>query len=215
MCRAVPGEGRKVSCAGERSVPATTSGPGVEQRGRFGERDGLGRLVLRQRGINTVVADIRSVAAVLCDDRAALVRMVAQRTPGVATEAAKTRWFSPLFGEQGHRTIEADVKDIVALFETGAGLTVLYVRSEAANAGTDGFAILRVAADVPRQREQRERAIEVDFLDDGAFRQTGTLGLFTFARLAKLDVRTETTTAQRNLEAGIGICAKLLGADVA
>ena len=47
-----------------------------------------GVLSLRQRGVDAVVADIGSVAAVLGDDRAALVGMLAERPAGIGAEAA-------------------------------------------------------------------------------------------------------------------------------
>src|ERR1700728_1304813 len=80
---------------------SATIGPGIEQCDGFLERDGLGRLVARQRRIDAGVTDIGAVTAVLGGDRSALGRVVAERAARIGAEAAGARaprdllWRSP------------------------------------------------------------------------------------------------------------------------
>ena len=63
-------------------------GARVEQRQRLFQRDRLRRHVGGQRGVDAVVADIGTIAAVLHHHRAALVGMLAERAAGIGAEAA-------------------------------------------------------------------------------------------------------------------------------
>src|SRR6266566_2734682 len=129
------------------------AGLGVDQGHRVLELHRLRRLVGRQRGVDAVVADIGSVAAVLGDDCTALDRMLAQRSPGVRAEPAAPSALELLFRNQGHGAVEADVEDIVSRLETRIGLAVLNVRTVSAETGEDRFARLRMQADLARKSE--------------------------------------------------------------
>ena len=63
-------------------LAAAFGGFGIEEGDRLVECDGLRRLVARQRRVDAVVADIGTVAPLLGDDRAALLRVVAERAAG-------------------------------------------------------------------------------------------------------------------------------------
>src|SRR5208282_680195 len=117
--------------------------------------------------------------------------MRAERAARIGAEAAEARTFGMLFSNQRHRSVEADVKDIVAGFEIGVSLAVLHVRSEPADAGADRLAVLGMATDFARQGKQRKRAVEVDVLRRHALLQTGALRFFAVDRLAELHVGTE------------------------
>ena len=91
-----------------RARAAAALGAGVDQRRRLVERDGLRRLVVRQVGVDAVVADVGAVAAVLGDDHAALLRMLAELLAGVGAEAAALAGIELLLLDQRHRAIEPD-----------------------------------------------------------------------------------------------------------
>ena len=189
--------------------------PGVDQRDGLLERDGLGRLVGRQRRIDAVVADIGTVAALLGHDRAALGRVIAERAARIGAEAALARTLGDLFGDQRHRAIEADGEDLLRGIEIGVGLAVLDVGSETADAGADRLAVLGVAADFARQRQERERALEIDLVGrrclSAGRRASASRRLVS---LAELQIGAEAAAAHRDVEAGCRIHAELFGADV-
>src|SRR5439155_6029203 len=93
--------------------------------------------------------------------------------------------------------------------EIGVGLTVLHIGPEAADAGHDRLAALGMLSDLPREREQAERAVEIDVVGAEPLGQPGTFGLFAVDRLAELHVGTEAARAQRHFEAGDRILAEL------
>ena len=96
---------------------------------------------------------------------------------GIGAEAAAFAGIELLLGDQRHRAVEADGEHVVAGFEIGVGLAVLDVGAEAADAGQDRFAVLGMLADLARQRQQAERAVEIDVVGLTALRQAGALGL--------------------------------------
>ena len=130
-----------------------------------------------QRGVDAVMADIGAVAALLDHHRATLVGMVAERAAGIGAEAAAFAGIELLLGDQRDRAIEPDVEHVVAGLEIGVGLAVLDVGAEAADAGQDRLAVLRMLADLARQRQQAERALEVDVVGGEPLGHAGALGL--------------------------------------
>src|SRR6202011_1128397 len=141
-----------------RRPAAERLGARVEQPHGFVERDRLRRLVARQGRVDTVVADVGAVAAVLRRHRAALYRMLAERPAGVGTEAAPALALELLVRNQRHRAVEPDGEHVVARLEACVAFAVLHIGAEAADAGEDGLAVFRVAPDLARAREQAERA---------------------------------------------------------
>src|SRR6185436_1038683 len=111
-------------------LAAALGGTLVDQRNGLGERDRLGRLVARDRGVDAAGRDVSAVAAILhCD--AAKARMLAERLARVGAEAAAARALGDLFRNQRHCTIEADVEHLIAGFQAGIGLFVTHERAEA------------------------------------------------------------------------------------
>ena len=76
---------------------------------------------------------------------------------------------------------------------------MLDIGPEAAEARGNGLAGLRMQPHLARQRQELERAVEIDALGIGALGQRRTLGLLP-AILAELDIGPETAAAQRHLE---------------
>ena len=107
----------------------------------------LGRLVAGDRGVDAVVADVRTVATVLDDNRAAFVGVFAQNLAGIGAEAAALLRVGLLFRDQGHGAVESDGEDIVAVFQVRVSLAVLHIRTKASNAGEDRLAVFRRQAD--------------------------------------------------------------------
>ena len=65
--------------------------------------------------------------------------------------------------------------------DVGVGLAVLHVRPEAADAGDDVLAVVGMLADGAGQREQLDRAVEVDVVGRDALGQARALGLHRLA----------------------------------
>src|SRR5476651_795054 len=89
-------------------------GAGVDQPHGLVERNGLRRLLVRQVGVDAVVADVRPIAAVLGDDHAALLGMVAKLLARVGAEAAALAGVELLLLDQRDGAIEADRQDVFA-----------------------------------------------------------------------------------------------------
>src|SRR5947207_636049 len=117
-------------------LAAALGGALVDQRNGFGERNGIRRLVARDRGVDAAGRDVRAVPAVL-DSDATEARMLAERLAGIGAEAAAARALGDLFSNQRHRAVEADVEHLIAGFQAGIGLFVTHKRSEAADSGGD------------------------------------------------------------------------------
>src|ERR1700722_20286331 len=156
------GRGAGRAAAARRRLAARR--PRIDERDRLVQRDGLGRLVGRQRGIDAVVADIGAVAAGLGHDRAALVRVLAARAAGIGAETAFARTLGDLVGDQRHRPVLSDREHVVAGLEIGVGLAVLHIGTEAPDAGQDRLAVVGMLADLARQREEAERAGQIDIV---------------------------------------------------
>ena len=92
-------------------------GASVEQNDSLGQSDGLWCLVASDRGVDAVVADVRTVATVLDDNRAAFVGVLAQNFAGIGAEAAAFLRVGLLVRDQGDGAIEADGQDIVTVFQ--------------------------------------------------------------------------------------------------
>ena len=80
--------------------------------------------------------------------------MLAERLAGIRAEAAAARSLGDLFRDQRHRAIEAAVEYLVTGFQARIGLFVTHERAEAADAGGDRLAGLRMFSDFARQRQQ-------------------------------------------------------------
>ncbi len=128
-------------------------GAGVEQNHRLGQRNCLRRLVAGDGGVDAVVADVRTVATVLDDHRAAFVGVFAQNLAGIGAEAAAFLRIGLLVRDQGDGAIESDGQDIVAVFQVRVSLAVLHIRAEASDAGKDRLAVFRRQPDFARQRQ--------------------------------------------------------------
>src|SRR5205807_2028414 len=76
------------------------------------------------------------------------------RCVGIGAEAAAARPLGDLFSNQRHRAIEADVEHLIAGLQARIGLFVAHERAEAADAGGDRLAGLRMFSDFARQRQQ-------------------------------------------------------------
>src|SRR5712672_420936 len=168
------GAARGLAARARRS--AGLGGAGVQELDRLRQRDLIGRDVARQRRVDAGIAHIGAVAAVLGHDRTAF-RVIADRASGIGAEAALARTLGDLLGDQGDGAVEADAEDLVDILHIGVGLAVQHIGSEAADAGLDGLAVLRMEADLARQRQELERQLEVDGGGLGALGQSGALGL--------------------------------------
>src|SRR6185436_12098423 len=93
-------------------LAAALGGALADQRDGLGERDRLGRLVARDRGVNAAGRDVGAIAAVL-DGDAAKARMLAERLAGIGAEAAAARAFGDLLRNQRHRAVEADIEHLI------------------------------------------------------------------------------------------------------
>ena len=188
---------------------------GIDQGGGFFKGNGLGRLVGRQRGIDAFMADIGAIAALLRYDWAALGRMVAEQAAGIAAKAASARPFGPLLRDERHRAVEADREDLFRRIEIGVSLAVLNIGSKTADTGADRLAVFGVTADLARQGKESKRALQIDFVGRGAFRQTGAPRFFAIDGFAKLQIGPEAAAAERYFQAGLRILAEFSGADFA
>src|SRR5262249_24981026 len=159
-------------------------------------------------------AGIGPVTSVLDHDGAALVGMIAERAAGIAAAAALVGSLGALLFDQRHGAVAPDGEHVVARRQIGVSLGVLPVGPEAAGAGQDRLAIVGMLADLAREREQPERAVEVDVVGGKAFRQAGALGLLALGCFAELDVRPEATRAQRHFEPAHRVLAELFHAAV-
>src|SRR5260370_23317239 len=138
--------------------------------------------------------------------------MVADRAGGIGADAAAARTARDLLGDQRHGAVEADIEGLFGVLEVGVGLAVLHVGTEAADAGLDRLAALRVQPDLARQRQKLERHLEIDARRLGALGQSGTLRLLAVLAFAELDIRSEPAGAQRHFEAALRILAENLRA---
>ena len=140
--------------------------------------------------------DIGAEAALVQGDRLAGFRMRPDRLGGAAL----------LGGQQIHRAIHADAQHILILGDVHIGRAALHIRPETANPGGDRLARFRIAADLARQRQQRQRALQLDIAGRDALGQGDTLGLLFLAhRLAKLDIIAVGAFAHGDRQAGAGI----------
>src|SRR6185437_3341293 len=135
------------------ALAAAFGRPLVDQRDRLGERDRVLVLVARNRGIDAARGDIGAIAAVLDRDRAK-GRMVAELPARVGAEAPAAGSLRQLLRNQRHRAVEPDVEDLVAGLQARIGFVMLHEWPEAADAGRDRQARLRMLADLARQRQQ-------------------------------------------------------------
>src|ERR1700728_2649179 len=101
------------------------------------------------------------------------------------------------------------MEDVVAVFEISVGLTVLNVRSVAADTCFDRFAVFRAYANFARQRKQRDRALKLHVLGGNTFRQAGALRFFSIFAFAQLQVGSKPTAANGNVESSRRVFAEL------
>ena len=168
------------------------------------------RLVARDRGVDAAGRDIGAVAAALDRDTAKR-RMIAERLAGIGAETAAARALGDLLGDQRHRAIEPDVEHLVAGLEAGIGLLMAHERPEAAEAGRDRLAGLRMLADLARQRQQLQRQFEFDVAGRHVLRNAGALRLFALGiilLLAELDIGAEPSGLHHDVEIGRRILAE-------
>src|SRR5581483_711512 len=132
--------------------------------------------------------DIGAVAAVLqCNGTKA--RMIAKRLAGISAEAP-ARTLCGLLGNQRHGAVESDIEDLVARFQARIGLVMADEWPEAADAGGDRLAGLRMLADLARQRQQLQRKLQLDIGGRRALGNAGAPRLLAFRiilLLAELD----------------------------
>src|SRR5262249_36499815 len=81
---------------------------------------------------------------------------------------------------------------------------------EAADAGEDRLAGFRMAPEFARQREQAERAVEVDVVKGNAARNASALRLLAVDGFAELHGGPKPAAAQRHFKSGGGIFAQAL-----
>src|SRR5438874_3126459 len=131
------------------------------------------------------MADVRSVAAAIDTDRAAL-RMLAD----VAQQLRTAPLAGLGLGEHGDRAVQPDRQHIIVGAERGEDGTMLQIRAEAADPGGDRLAGFGMAADLARQRQQPKRGFEIDILGLHRTRQRYPLRLLAVLGLAELYVMT-------------------------
>src|SRR5690348_2029585 len=212
-------------CTATGASTATAAGT----RGAFRQQlDGavhgqfLGRHSARQRRIDAVVTDISAVFAVEDFHRAAGRRMLAQNLDRFGRAAAE---FARL-GQQADRAVEADRQHVVVRRQRLVDLAVPDIGAEAADAGDDHFTVLRMRADVARQRQELERLLEIDVRGRDTLRERGAFGFFGRRRIgflrafsllarrlrrgfAELDVWAVRPLFERDDQAGLWISAEL------
>src|SRR5690348_12736495 len=91
---------------------------------------------------------------------------------------------------------------------------MLDIRAEATDASVDWLAILGMAPDLAWQGEERQRALQIDFIGHGALGQAGAPWLLAVDRFAKLHIRPEAAATQRDFKAGLRILSERSGADL-
>ena len=116
-------------------------------------------------------------------------------------------------GEEFHRPVVADGQDIV-LLERHVGALVLDIGPEAADAGLDHFAGFRMGADIPRQRQQAERDVQVDGRRIHIPGQRCPFRLLFALGLAQLDIYAVRPAPHGDGQAGARIGAQFLGSGI-
>src|SRR6202163_426913 len=165
----------------------------VDQRDRFRQRDGVRRLVARDRGVDAAGGDIGAIASVL-DRDAAKGRMIAQGFSGIGAKTTSARAFRNFFGNQRDGPVQSDVEHLVAGLQAGIGFLMAHERAEAAEARGDRLPGFRMPADLARQRQQLLRPLELDIGRRDVLRNAGALRLLAIGvvlGLAELDIGTE------------------------
>src|SRR5262245_58297924 len=162
-----------------------------DQLDRISHRHLFSVPVLGQGGVDFAVLHVRSVSSAQHLHGALELRVLAEV---LDAGGASANAVGSLLGEQANGAIDADGEDLIGAAEAGIFAVMLHIRSEAAEAGGDGFAVLGVGANFARQRQQRERAEKIDAFGIEALRDGGTLRLL-LAVLAKLHVRPEAAGA--------------------
>ncbi|MPM10723.1 hypothetical protein SDC9_57057 [bioreactor metagenome] len=170
----------------------------LEQRQRDLERHRLGFDILRQGGVDLAPFDIGSVATGHHLHLAAL-GMRAEHLERLRGGTATPRAAGELLRQNLDGAVHADGEDLFRIGQVRIGLAPFHVRPEAAEIGLDRLAVLGVRADHPRQRQEHQRALEVDRFGRPALRQAGARRFrHLFARLALLHIGAEAADAQRH-----------------
>ena len=141
-----------------------------EQLDRLLEAQLLGVVALAQARVVAPVPDVGPVAALVQRDRLAVLGVLADLAQLLGRGALPAAGL----GEQRHRAVHADRQHVVVGAEADEAV-VLDVGAVAVDAGLDRRAALGMAADLARQREQRERGLEVEIGGLEAGRQRGAL----------------------------------------
>ena len=175
-----------------------------EQRQCLVEGEGVGIGVARQRGDNSVMADIGAVAAAIEADRAAFgvrpdfaqqLRPAALRRMSASASSTTAR-FSPIVSTSSSAPSELKV------------VPCLIYGAEPADAGDDRLAGFGMAAELARQREQPQRGLEIDIgrLERRAAARPASAS--RRCRFAELDIVAVGALLQRDRQAGPGIGAE-------
>ena len=159
--------------------------------------------VARQVGDAVAVLGVGAEAALADLNRLAILRVEAER-PHLGLR----------LGEQVHGAVHAERQHVVARLQRLVGGAEADVGAEAADSGGDLAARIRVAADHARQRQQRQRPVEVERLRVHVAGQAGAAGLgglalLVGAALAELHVNTVGAAAHGDVLAGRRIGAQL------
>src|SRR5579875_890523 len=168
----------------------------AQQRDRLRERQRLRLGRPRQRGDRAAMREVGPVAAAIDRDGAA-VRMFAQGLERLRSRTTPSR----LFGQQCHRPVEADRQHIIVSAQRAEGIAVLDIGAETADAGDDRPARIGVPAELARQREQAQRAIEVDLGGAHAARKGNPFRLVLACGDAELDIMAVGALFQHDREA--------------
>ncbi len=155
------------------------------------------------------MAQIRTIAATVQGNRLLVVGMDADRLARLGATATAA---AAALGEQRDRPVEPDGQHVVVGAERFVDRAVLEIGTEAADAGGDRLAALGVAADLARQRQQRQTPGEVELRRRQPARQRGALGLLLVlavtGRFTELHIVAVRPLAQRHGQAAGGILAQ-------
>src|SRR4029078_5018971 len=97
-------------------------------------------------GVDAIVTHVGAVAAVLGDDHAALVRMLADLSARIVTKAAALSGVCLLLLDQRDGAVQSDGQDVLVGADVGKRLAMLDVGTKAADALNDRLTIISAGA---------------------------------------------------------------------
>src|SRR6185312_5501638 len=112
--------------------------------------------------------------------------------------------------QQRDRAVHADLQHALVGRDRLVFAAVPDVRTEPADAGQYGLAVLGVGPELARQRQDGERLLERELVRRHALQERGALGLVLALGFAELDVETVRAVTQRHLLAGRRVDAQHL-----